>query len=119
MQKMQKWIESEDWSDVICEVSAHRKMEILRNLLVSKYYEHFPEKTRTISSDDEPYFIEKLSKLKRRKYREFNKNRKSKKGILLNGTYSIELEKAKKGFCRMKIQNLRRKNDVIVVDIYY
>ena len=60
MQKMQKWIESEDWSDVTCETSAHRKMEILQNLLVSKYYEYFPKKLETFQVMMNPILLKNL-----------------------------------------------------------
>ena len=44
LHQMQQWIEKEDWSVVTHENSAHRKTEILQNLLLSKYYECFPKK---------------------------------------------------------------------------
>ena len=55
LQRMQEWISREEWSEVSHESSANEKMEILQKNLVSKYHEFFPEKTRQISSDDEPY----------------------------------------------------------------
>ena len=64
---MRQWIEIEDWSAVSHAESANRKMEILQEMLVSKYHEYFPEKVRSISIDNEPYYSEKLAKLKRKK----------------------------------------------------
>ena len=98
---MENRIETEDWSSIKSENSANRKMDLLQNILVSKFYEVFPQKIRKISSDDEPYFTEKLASLKRKKCREFNKKLQSK--------YSYELDKAKKNFYRLKIKNLRKK----------
>ena len=107
LQQMLEWIEKEDWSEVSHENNAHRKTEILQELLLSKYHEFFPEKTRKIYSDDEPFFTEKLSKLKRRKCREFQKHRKSKKWENMDEAYEIELSKAKKSFYDRKIKHLR------------
>ena len=107
LQQMQKWIEKENWSEVAHEKSSHGKTEILQGLLLSKYQEFFPEKIRIISSDDEPFFSEKLSNLKRRKCREYRKNRKSIKWKIMEKNYESELSIAKKGFYRMKIKHLR------------
>ena len=79
LQLMQEWIVMEEWNVVESMKSAHSKVEVLQNLLLTKYYKYFPDKSRIISSDDQPFFNEKLSKLKRRKCREFQKNRRSSK----------------------------------------
>ena len=76
---MEEWIDKDDWSVIINEKSADKKMEILQNLLVSKYHEYFPEKSRIISSDDEQYYTAKLGKMKREKCREYHKNLRSNK----------------------------------------
>ena len=110
LHQMQQWILQEDWSVVTHENSAHRKTEILQNMLLSKYYEYFPEKKRTILSDDQPYFTEKLNMMKRRKGREYNKHRRSNKWKSLNASYVKELSKAKKSYFRKKIKNLKNVN---------
>ena len=79
-------------------------------MLLDKYHEFFPEKKVIISSDDQPFFTERLSRLKRRKCREYNKNRKSQKWETLNASYVTELSKAKQDFYRKKIKKLRTKN---------
>ena len=107
LHQMQRWIEKENWSEVSHETSAHKKTEILQNLLLTKYLEFFPEKRRSIFSDDQPYFTEKLMNLKRRKCREYRKHRRSKKWQSLSEIYEHELLKAKKGFYRKKIQHLK------------
>ena len=60
--KMQQWLEKEDWAKVTQEESAHSKAEVLQNLLMSKYQEFFPEKIRNISSDNQPFYNDKLSR---------------------------------------------------------
>ena len=67
LQQMYKWIQQEKWDKITCEQSAHKKAESLQHLLVSKYHEYFPEKIRIVSNDDQPFFSEKLLKLKRKK----------------------------------------------------
>ena len=76
LEQMKTWINSEDWSTFYEEESANKKMEILQEKMVSKYHQYFPEKTRNISSDDNPYFTEKLKMLRRRKCRKYRKKRK-------------------------------------------
>jgi hypothetical protein len=108
VQLMHDWIVKEEWIEVKNETSAHKKMVILQNLLVQKYDEFFPEITKVITSDDQPFFLNKLRKMKRRKSREFHKHRKSNKWNLMNKNYQIELEKAKKDYYKMKIKNLSK-----------
>ena len=105
---MQEWIDKEEWVDVSLEESAHRKMDVLQNLLVKKYCEFSPEKTRTIFSDDQPFFANKLSILKRRKSRIYHKKRKSKRWEILNDEYEAELSKAKNNYYKKKIKNLSK-----------
>ena len=111
LSQMQEWICKENWSKVTCEkLSSNVKMEALQKLLLSKYQEFFPEKSRNISSDDSPYFNEKLKKMKRRKCREFSKHRRSNKWVRMNKEYSDELVRAKHSFYRNKIKKLRKGN---------
>ena len=108
LQQMQTWIDKENWSEISRETSAHKKMELLQTILLGKYQEYFPEKTRTICSDDQPFYSHKLEILKRRKSREFHKRRKSSKWKVMNIEYDEELGKAKKEFYRKKIKKLRK-----------
>ena len=108
LQQMQQWIVKEEWTEVSHAISAHTKLEVLQNLLIQKFHEYFPEKTRTIASDDQPFFTSKLEKLKRKKSREFHKHRKSIKWKVLNEEYLIELDKAKKGYYNKRIKNLSK-----------
>ena len=105
---MQTWIEKQNWYEISQETSAHKKMELLQTILLGKYQEYFPEKTKTIRSDDQPFYTSKLENLKRRKSREFHKRRKSYKWIIMNKEYEVELDKSKKDFYRKKIKTLRK-----------
>ena len=108
LQQMQIWIDKEDWTEVSCENSSHKKMEVLQSLIVSKYYEFFPESTKTIASDDQPFYTSKLDKLRRRKSREYHKHRKSSKWFAMNVEFEAELSKAKKDYYKKKIRNLSK-----------
>ena len=108
LQKMQLWLENETWDEETSERCAHKKAELLQKKLVRKYNEFFPEKSRMISSDSQPFFTNKLMQLKRKKSREYVKHRRSDKWKQLNSLYHQELSKAKKNFYRKKIQVLRK-----------
>ena len=110
LRKMWEWIKSENWNCITHEKSAHKKAVVLQQKLLDKYHHFFPEKKRIITSDDQPFFTERLSKLKRRKCREFNKNRKSKKWETLNALYVEKLLEAKRDFYKNKIKKLRSSN---------
>ena len=108
LQQMQIWIETEDWSEISHEGSAHRKMDILQNLLLNKYHEFFPEKSKTIACDDQPFYTSRLEKLKRKKSREYSKHRKSMKWNKLNLEYEFKLSIAKKEYYQKRIKRLKK-----------
>ena len=110
LQEMKEWIENENWNSILEECTADKKMELLQNLLVSKYQKFFPEKCRNINSDTDPFFSEKLEKMRRRKSREYKKHRRSEKWKILQTKYSDELKKTKANFYRRRMSKLRGKN---------
>ena len=110
LEKMKSWIKTEDWEKVFKEKCAHKKADVFQTLFYSKYCEFFPEKTRYVSSDDQPFFNEKLQKLKRKKCREYQKKRRSQRYQNLNKKYENELKKAKKEFYKRKIKDLKSSN---------
>ena len=65
-------------------------------MLLNKINEIFPKVKRKISSDDQPFFTEKLKRLKRKKSREYNKNRTSLKWQKLDKIFKKEISLAKK-----------------------
>ena len=73
LENMKKWIEAEDWGKVLEEKCAHKKADVFQTLFYNKYCQFFPEKTKYVSSDDQPFFNEKLKKLKRKKCSEYQK----------------------------------------------
>ena len=85
-------------------------MTYFQNSLLEIYSQCFPTKKRKFFSESEPFYTDKLAKLKRRKGREFSKNRNSNKYLSLNETYKKELLKAKRTYYREKIRQLRTSN---------
>ena len=83
------------------------KAEIFQKMLLQNCDKFLPEKIRKISSDDQPFWTEKLDNLKRHKSREYHKNRKSVKWRDLNKRYNQELTKAKKKYYKDVIRDLR------------
>ena len=108
LQKMNDWLEKEDWSIILDEESTNKKAETLQNMLLDKFKECFPEKHKVISSDDQPFINEYLKKLKRKKCCEYHKHRKSRKWVCLEEKYQKELANAKSAYYRKKIKKLRK-----------
>ena len=96
IEKMRTWLNFENWNEVLKQPSADLKAEVLQNILVSKVEEYFPERVRIISCNDQPFFNQKLSQLRRKKSREYNKHRKSIRYKKLEDIYQKEWSKAKK-----------------------
>ena len=108
LQKMKQWLENESWDEIASINCANQKAEKLQGILMNKYFEYFPEKSRIISSDSQPFYTDKLSRLKRKKSREYNKHRRSAKWNKMEVIYNQELAKAKKGYYKKKRKNLRK-----------
>ena len=99
------------WLGRTCHIKVStKKAVVLQQLLLSKYHEYFSQKKRIISSDDQPYFSEKLARMKRKKCRGYSRNRKSLKQKNLNAIHVEELSKAKRNFYKRKIKNLKTSN---------
>ena len=99
-----------DWNVIENIESANEKMEFFQTSLYQMFDSCFPRKRRTFFSETQPFFTEKLEKLKRRKTREYTENRKSKKYMDLQGIYRKELKIAKRAYYRKRVQALRLSN---------
>ena len=108
MQLMQEWFQEGGLSEAAHGQSVHERADLLMETLREKTNQFFPLKTRKITSDSQPFFSEKLSVLKRRKQREYNKNRKSEKWSKINTEYKIKLNTAKKTYYKKEIAKLRK-----------
>ena len=96
--KFREWIENEDWRAILKEESVDKKAETLQKTVLDKLNEFCPEKVRKISSDDDPWYTEKLKRLQRQKSRLFRKDRNSNKYKQMKKLYESEVQKAKKNF---------------------
>ena len=99
-----------DWSFLENIVSASDQMETFQTYLFKIFDRCFPSKKRTFFCENQPFFTEKLEKLKRRKCREYSEHRRSKKYMDLQRIYRMELLSAKKAYYRKKIHSLRTSN---------
>ena len=65
---------------------------------------------KTVTNNNEPWYTDKLTKLDRRRRREYNKHRRSEKYLSLENIYKEELSKAKRSFYSKKIECLKTSN---------
>ena len=102
------WLKKQNWSEVLLAKSVNEKAETFQSMLLQKVNEFLPTKVRKISSDDQPFWTEKLQKMKRQKAREYQKNRKSLKWMELNKSFKLEVSKAKKQYYKNFVKDLKR-----------
>ena len=93
-----EWLIDQTWDQVYNAESAHQKAATFQKLLVDKIDEIFPEKTRNINSDDQPWITFKLKKLDRRRKRIFHKERRSEKWKKLDKAFKNAAKCAKSEF---------------------
>ena len=98
IEKMKQWFVNNDWNEVFVVENAHDKAQVFQDKLLALYHECFPEKTRKISSDDQPWMSTKLKKLDRKRKRIYRKERKSIKWKVSEKNLSKRNEVGKSGF---------------------
>ena len=97
------------WGDVF-KNSSEDQVYAFQKTVFEVFDQCFPLKTKTVINESEPFFTDKLSKLRKRKQREFHKNRKSDKYLSLSKIYKKELSLAKESHYRKKISKLKSAN---------
>ena len=107
---MREWFIDESCDQVYGVDSAHQKAESFQKLLVHKLNEIFPEKTRKISNDDQPWITFKLTKLDRKRKRMYHKHHRSEKWKILDKLFKKEAKSAKADFYNNKVAELKTKN---------
>ena len=75
-------------------------------MLLDKLDEYCPEKTRRISSDEQPWFTEQLRRLHRKKKREFRRHRGSRRYRQLQKLFEKKLIEEKVKFKRKMIDDV-------------
>ena len=77
--KFGRWIQQQNWEEVFNEESPSQKAEKFQEMLINTLNEVLPEKTITLTSDDQPWVTSEIKCLNRKKKKEFWKHRKSMK----------------------------------------
>ena len=84
---MEERLQCYSWDNVRSIKAAGDQMETFQNELLNMFTESFPLKSKTFFSETQPFYTEKLAKLKRKKQREFYKHRRSNKYLALDIDY--------------------------------
>ena len=95
------------WDNVKSIKAASDQMETFQNELFNMFTESFPLKSKTFFTETQPFYTDKLAKLKRKKQREFYKHRRSKKYLSLHKVYKKELSHAKEVYYDKNVRKLR------------
>ena len=111
MCKLELWFKTQSWLNIFNMECVNQKAVQLQNIILEKVEEYLPLKSRTISNDDQPWYTEELKNLKRKKSREYQKNRKSEKYIILNIKYDKKLKLAKRRYKKAKIDDVLTSSD--------
>ena len=76
---IKRHLEGHDWSNVYSAETANEKVDTFKRDVMEIVNNVAPEKSRNIASDDKQWFTEPLKNLDRKRRREFNINRRSKR----------------------------------------
>ena len=109
-EKMKKWFIDQSWEVIFQVESAHEKASILQKMLLEKLDDFFPEKTRKLSSDDQPWISHKIKVLDRKRKRIYRKERRSEKWKNMDKNFKNEVKNAKSDFYKKSVADLKRKN---------
>ena len=80
----------------------------VQNLLINKFDECFPEKTRTIRDNDQPWISHKIKQLDRRRKRFYRKERKSFKWKAADKLFREECKSARQTFYKKSVDELKQ-----------
>ena len=109
IQLLKEWFIEQTWVEVYSAQSAHEKARIFQQMLVSKVDGLFPEKTRKIQSDDQPWVTHKLKQLDRKRKRLYRKERRSQNWRQLDKMFKQEVKYAKTEFYKKSVAELKEK----------
>ena len=108
--KMKEWFVDQTWEEVFKAETAHEKAELFQNILLKVLDEIFPERTRKISNDDQPWITHRLKVLDRKRKRIYRKERRSEKWSEMNKLFKKEMKTAKSSFYKKTVADLKIKN---------
>ena len=104
---MQHELENQSWDFLINEIDVNKQLETFHDIVLSIRDSSFPEKTRVVTSQNQPWYNDDLVKLRRKKSREFYKHRMSKKYFELEKRYQKLLHQCKKTYFKSKMSRLK------------
>ena len=104
------WVKSQNWKEIFEEENVNKKADIFQNMLLQKLNEFLPSKTRKVCTADQPFCTDKIKRIKRKKTREYQKNRKSLKWRQLNLKYQKEIAAAKSKYYGNIVKDLKTSN---------
>ena len=110
IQKMKEWFVDQSWENVYCAETAHEKAAVFQQMLLQALEDIFPEKTRKINSDDQPWISHRLKVLDRKRKRIYRKERRSEKWKAMNKIFKKEVKIAKAHFYKDTVEDLKTKN---------
>ena len=96
MALLRNWFQNQDWAENLQLESVDMKADLLMSQILGAVDNYLPSKVIRVASDDEPWFTQHQKKLDRRRRREYNKNRRSKKYKFLNSLFLEKVAMAKK-----------------------
>ena len=108
--KMDDWFKCTNWDTIFQDKNMDEKAHDMMTLIKEKTDEYFPLKQRKIASDNQLFFTLNLATLKRKKQREYNKNRKSPRWKEMDSKYKIMLGKAKRICYKKEISKIKKSN---------
>ena len=111
LDKVKTWMENQNWSDILLEENVDKKAETLHQMVLNQLNQHCPEKIRKVSSDDEPWFTDKLKRLDRKCRRLFRSKRGSQKYKRLRKIFRKKVSEAKKFFKKKMIDDVMTAKD--------
>ena len=107
LEQIKSHFKCEDWQNIKESSNAHEQAFLFHSHIVDICNKVIPEKTRSISSDDQPWYTEKLKTLNKKKKLEYHKNRKSIKWRNLNKKYKKRVSNSKLSFYDKNVKKLR------------
>ena len=108
MNKLRMLLETASWDKLFAAKTAHEKATLFQNQIMKLCNEAIPQRNINVSSDDQPFYTNKLDQLNRKKKREYSKRRKSLKWQELNKKFKSKLNIAKRKFYKTKVEHLKK-----------
>ena len=104
------WINEQDWKSNKKTHDVKIKVETLQKMPIDNFHKYFPVKISKVSTDDYPWYNDKLKHLKQLKCREFIKQRSSEKWHKLNKVYKTALTNSKTKLCKGIVKDIKLSN---------